>query len=94
MFNAAGSAELARSLTAYAGVSRGLEESDVAPTIAVNRNQAAPAIRTRQVDAGVHWALTPHLSLIVDAFQIEKPYYGLDANRLFRNLGAVRHRGV
>ena len=94
LFNAAASIELARSLTAYAGVSRGLEESDVAPTIAVNRNQAPPAIRTRQVDAGVHWAIAPHVSLIVDAFQIEKPYYGLDADRLFRGLGEIRHRGI
>ena len=94
LFNAAASFALAPALTAYAGVSRGLEESDVAPSIAVNRNQAPPAIRTRQVDAGVHWALAPHLSLIVDAFKIEKPYSGLDAKRLFRDLGAIRHRGV
>ncbi len=94
LFNASASFELSKAVAVYAGISRGLEESDVAPTIAVNRNQAAPAIRTRQIDAGVRWTIAPNLSFVADAFDIEKPYYGLDTQRLFRSLGTIRHRGI
>ena len=94
LYNASGAINLAKSVTLYAGVAHGLEESDVAPSIAVNRNQAPPAIRTSQVDGGVRWALAPHVSLVADVFQIRKPYYGLDDNRVFRNLGTISHRGV
>ncbi|CAM3251342.1 hypothetical protein SPAN111604_13325 [Sphingomonas antarctica] len=94
LFNIAGAIELSKRVTAYAGISRGLEESDIAPDIAVNRNQAPPAIRTRQIDAGLRWSVAQHLSLVADIFQIEKPYYGLDAVRIFRNLGEIRHDGI
>jgi iron complex outermembrane receptor protein len=32
--------------------------------------------------------------LIAGAFEIEKPYHGLDNRNLFRRLGTVRHRGI
>ena len=94
LYNASAAVDLAKSVTLYAGVAHGLEESDVAPSIAVNRNQAPPAIRTSQVDGGVRWTIAPHLSMVADLFQIQKPYYGLDDNRVFRNLGTISHRGV
>jgi iron complex outermembrane receptor protein len=40
-------------LSAYAGYTVGLEESPVAPANAVNRNEAPPALRTSQRDAGI-----------------------------------------
>jgi iron complex outermembrane receptor protein len=78
----------------YGSYSEGLEESPVAPDNAVNRNVAAPALSTEQYDAGVRWALSRNVKLIAGVFNIEKPYFDLDADGLFRSLGAVEHRGV
>ena len=94
LFNASTALKLTSSVSLYAGISRGLEESDVAPSIAVNRNEAPPAIRTRQVDAGARWSLTPKMTLIAGVFRIDKPYYGLDPARRFRQLGEIRHQGA
>ena len=93
LLNASAALTLTSSLSLYAGMSRGLEESDVAPSIAVNRSEAPPAIRTRQIDAGARWSITPKMTLIAGAFRIDKPYYGLDSARYFRRLGEIRHRG-
>jgi iron complex outermembrane receptor protein len=78
----------------YASYSTGLEEGGVAPENAANKNAAPPAIRTRQWDAGVRYALTPALKLVAGVFDIEKPYYGLDDASVFRELGEERHRGI
>lgn len=81
-------------LVVYAGHTRGLEESGVAPALASNRNQALPAIETTQTDAGLRWQLSPQLRLITGVFDVRKPYFNLDAAQLFTELGEVRHRGV
>jgi iron complex outermembrane receptor protein len=79
---------------AYAGATRGLEESGVAPANASNRNQALPAIITTQQDAGLRWQIRPQLRWVLGVFDVRKPYFNLDANGLFTQLGEVRHRGV
>jgi len=81
-------------LAVYAGYTTGLEESGVAPANAVNRNSAPPALRTSQRDAGVRYAIGPDLSLVAGVFDVRKPYFNLDSDRVFRELGTVRHRGV
>jgi len=81
-------------LTVYAGYARGLEESPVAPQVAVNRDEAPPAIITRQMDAGVRLILPRNMRLVAGLFEVSKPYFALDSQRVFRNLGEVRHRGV
>lgn len=93
LFNAAAAVEISSALALYGGMTRGLEESDVAPETAVNRDEAPPAIRTRQFDAGLRWRIGP-MTLITGAFDIEKPYYGLDRGNVFRRLGTITHRGV
>ncbi|WP_338425285.1 TonB-dependent receptor domain-containing protein [Sphingopyxis kveilinensis] len=93
LFSVAAEIDLAPSLALYGGTARGLEESDVAPETAVNRDEAPPAIRTRQVDGGLRWK-TGAMTLIGGGFAIEKPYYGLDQGNLFRRLGTVTHRGI
>jgi iron complex outermembrane receptor protein len=93
LFNAAGVLEATSWASIYAGYATGLEESEVAPQSAVNRDEAPPAIRTRQLDGGVRLALG-RVTLVAGAFQIERPYFGTDAAGLFRTLGDVRHRGV
>ncbi len=94
LFNGTAALYLSKSVVIYGGYTRGLEESSTAPNNATNKDEAPPAIRTRQVDAGVRWAIDPDLKLVVGAFQVEKPYYNLNAANLFTKLGDVRHRGL
>jgi iron complex outermembrane receptor protein len=94
LFSATGAAYLSKRLAIYGGLTRGLEESEVAPDDAVNRNEAPPAIRTRQMDLGFRYAIRDGLSLIAGLFDIEKPYFNLDSESRFRELGTVRNRGA
>jgi iron complex outermembrane receptor protein len=94
LVNAAGAINLSPRLTVYASFSRGLEEGPGAPASAANRSEAPPAIRSRQVDAGLRWAIAPALTAIAGLFEIEKPYFFLDGANLFRQLGTLRNRGV
>lgn len=94
LFNAMAAIELARGVALYAGTTRGLEESDVAPDVAVNRDAAPPALRTRQNDAGVRFTLGQGVQAALGAFDVRKPYFNLDAANVYRRLGEVQHRGV
>lgn len=81
-------------LAVYGGGVTGLEESGIAPGNAINRNEALPAILTRQFDAGIRYALTGELRLTAGLFQVSKPYFNLDDRSRFRELGRVTNRGV
>ncbi len=94
LFNGTLSVIASRDLVFYAGYTRGLEESPVAPEIAVNRGEAPPAIITEQMDAGFRYAITPALRLVAGVFDVRKPYFALDPARVFRELGEVRNRGI
>ncbi|WP_298194570.1 hypothetical protein [Novosphingobium sp.] len=89
-----GSVNLTRTLSLYGGHVRGFEEVAVAPANAANRGAVPPAIRTQQVDLGLRYALTPTVSLVAGVFEIRKPYYNLDAQDLYRELGTSSNRGV
>jgi iron complex outermembrane receptor protein len=94
LFNATAAVYATHDVALYAGFTRGLEESPVAPVEAVNRAEAPPAIRTRQIDGGVRWALTPKLKLVAGLFEVRKPYFNLDSANRFGQLGLLHHRGV
>lgn len=94
LYNATAAGYLSDGFVVYGGYTRGLEESPQAPDIATNRNEAPPAIRTEQVDAGIRWAIRPNLKLVAGVFDVSKPYYDLDPASVFAKLGTVRHRGV
>ena len=94
LFNGTLSIIVNSDLVFYAGYSKGLEESPVAPDIAVNRGEAPPAIITRQMDAGFRYAITPALRLVAGVFEVSKPYFALDPDLVFRDLGEVRNRGI
>jgi iron complex outermembrane recepter protein len=81
-------------LAFYASYTEGLEESPVAPNNALNRNFAAPALQTEQYDAGIRWTAFANMKLIAGVFNIEKPYFDLDAAGFFSELGTVEHRGI
>ena len=57
-------------LVFYAGYSKGLEESPVAPEVAVNNGEAPPAIITKQMDAGFRLNLTDALRLVAGVFDV------------------------
>lgn len=94
LFNGTLSILAGSDLVFYGGYTKGLEESPVAPEIAVNRGEAPPAIITEQMDAGFRYALTPALRLVAGVFDVRKPYFALDPARVFRQLGEVRNRGI
>lgn len=94
LYDAALAMHLTDSLSVYGGYTAGLEESPVAPENAVNRNEAPPALRTSQSDAGVRWRLTPGMTLVAGVFDVKKPYFNLDPAQVYRELGEVRHQGV
>ena len=94
LFNGTLSVLAGSDLVFYAGYTRGLEESPVAPDVAVNRGEAPPAIITEQMDAGFRYAITPALRLVAGVFDVRKPYFALDPARVFRDLGEVRNRGI
>ncbi|HEY0627763.1 MAG TPA: TonB-dependent receptor [Sphingomicrobium sp.] len=81
-------------LALYGGFTRGLEESAAAPIEAVNRSDAPPAIRTRQVDGGIRWLVSPGLSAVAGLFRISKPYFNLDPAKRFRQLGTITNQGA
>jgi iron complex outermembrane receptor protein len=94
LFNASAAAFLSERVAVYAGYTRGLEESGIAPVNAANRNEALPAIRTRQADAGIRWALNDRMKLVAGVFDIRKPYFNTDEANEFTILGDVRNRGA
>ena len=94
LFNGTLSIIASSDLVFYGGYTKGLEESPVAPDIAVNRGEAPPAIITEQMDAGFRYAITPALRLVAGVFDVRKPYFALDPDLVFRELGVVRNRGI
>jgi iron complex outermembrane receptor protein len=94
LYNAAASWTATAKVAFYASLTRGLEETGVAPDSAANRAQALPAIITDQWDAGVRWVLPGNVRLVAGGFEVRKPYFAPDAANLFREMGVVRHRGV
>jgi iron complex outermembrane receptor protein len=94
LFNGTLSILAGKDVVFYGGYSKGLEESPVAPEVAVNRGEAPPAIITEQMDAGVRVNLTDGLRLVAGVFDVRKPYFALDPGKMFRQLGEVRNRGV
>ncbi len=94
LFNLGASVNLTRSAMIYAGISHGQEEALIAPDVATNRAEAPAAIHTRQLEAGVKYAITPRLTLIAGGFRITKPYYNLDPALRYRQLGTLRNQGL
>ena len=94
LFSAAAAVYVTPRLAVYAGVTRGLEESQVAPGDATNLNEAPPAIRTEQKDAGIRLKIGQGVRAIAGVFDVSKPYFNTDTTGRFRQLGVVRHRGI
>ena len=94
LWNVSVSVNLTRCLSVYGGMSRGVEDAAIAPENAINNAEAPPAIRTRQKELGLRYAVTPSLTLLAGVFEISKPYFNLDRDRFYRQLGTVTNKGV
>ena len=94
LYNVTAAVQISNSISLYGGAVTGLEESGVAPNFAANRNEALPAIKTSQIDAGVRVNLGGGMRLVAGLFEVSKPYFNLDANSRFDVLGDVINRGV
>lgn len=93
LYNAVAAWRFDNGLVTYASYSRGLEESGSAPITALNRNSVLPAVRTTQRELGLRLGLGP-LTLTSSAFDVRRPYDGVDGAGVYGFLGTVRHRGV
>ena len=81
-------------LTFYGSFTQGLEDSALAPSVAVNRGEPPPATRTRQVDAGMRYVPNSRVSLVIGAFDIHKVYFNLGVGAVYAALGSIEHRGI
>jgi iron complex outermembrane receptor protein len=72
----------------------GLEESGVAPTSAINRDEILPPVEAKQFELGVRHAIAPRLTFIGALFDVSRPTNGFRADGSFGLVGEVRHRGV
>ena len=83
-----------RGVAVYGGYSRGFEENGAPPSNAVNRNDALPAILTRQIDGGVRVEINPRLKAVAGVFDLSRPYFGFDQGNRYVQIGTTRSRGA
>jgi iron complex outermembrane receptor protein len=93
LYYASAAAPITSQLSTYAALTRGLEDSGLAPPSASNRGQLLPAGRTSQVEAGLKYA-AGSTSLVAAVFEVEKPYYNIGSDGSYTWLGTERHPGV
>lgn len=94
LYNGTLALTVAKPLSVYAGYSRGLEESGLAPPNAANRNQPLPTILTEQKDAGLRWLVTGTIKAVAGVFDLRRPYFSLDAANNFTQTGTTRSQGA
>ena len=79
--------------SAYAALTRGLEDSGLAPPSATNRGQLLPAGRTGQEEVGVRYTAGTTM-VVAGLFSVRKPYYNVGNDGNYSWLGTDTHRGV
>ena len=94
LYNASVVVNLTERTTLFGSWVTGLEESGVAPTSAINRDEVLPPVQAEQFEVGVRHAITPELTFIGALFDVSKPTNGFRADRSFGLVGEVRHRGI
>lgn len=82
------------SLSIFGALTRGLEDSGVAPANADNRGEILGAVRSSEVEVGLKYALSASLTFLAGAFDVQKPYFALNTENIFEALGLERHRGA
>lgn len=80
-------------LTTYIGHSVGLEETAAPPQSAANRDDAPPASKTRQWDAGIRLSFGD-TRIVAGIFETTRPNFATDAANVYTVLGERRNRGA
>ncbi len=93
LYYASAGVPISAHISAYAALTRGLEDSGLAPASATNRGQLLPASRTSQEEVGVRYTVGA-TSLIAGLFDVRKPYFNVDSNGVYTWLGSETHSGV
>jgi iron complex outermembrane receptor protein len=94
LYNASAVVGLTGHMALFGSWVTGLEESGVAPTSAINRDEVLPPVEAEQFELGVRYAIAPGLTCIGALFDVSKPTNGFRADGSFGLVGEVRHRGV
>jgi iron complex outermembrane recepter protein len=94
LYNASAIVSLTDRTAVFGSWVTGLEESGVAPTSAINRDEVLPPVEAEQFEIGVRHAIMPGLTFIGALFDVSKPTNGFRADDSFGLVGEVRHRGV
>ncbi|MEP6831348.1 MAG: TonB-dependent receptor [Rhizomicrobium sp.] len=94
LLTGAATGNLTDDVAIFGSFAQGLEESGIAPSNAVNSNQALPAVTTRQKEGGIRWKLLPDVSLVASIFDLKKLYFNLDSSKVFRELGELENKGL
>ena len=94
LFNASTAANLTQRLALYGGYTRGMEESGTAPDAAANRGQPLSSAITSQREFGFRYAIRQDLQIVGGVFELRKPYFSLNNENVFTNLGALINRGA
>lgn len=81
-------------LIIFGAVTRGLEDSGVAPSNSVNRGEVLDATHSSQEEMGVKYSLASSLSMLASIFDVQKSYFADNESNVFSILGQERHRGV
>lgn len=93
LYNATWNLQPLPKITFFGSYTKGLEESGTASQSARNRGEAMPSSITRQIDAGLTYAVTSNIKMVGTLFEINKPYFDRDATSLFTNVGDLSHQG-
>lgn len=93
VYNAAVALVLTPVLSMYGAITKGMEESGVAPANAANRNDLLPAVISKQKEIGVKWTWGEVLTANVGVFDLAKPFAGLDVDGTFTFVGDIKNRG-
>ena len=94
LFNASTAANLTQRLALYGGYTRGMEESGTAPDAAANRGQPLSSAITSQREFGFRYAIRQDMQIVGGVFELRKPYFSLNYENVFTNLGALINRGA
>jgi len=93
LYYLSGSLPLTTRVSAYASLTRGLEDSGLAPPSATNRGQLLPPSRTGQEEAGVRYT-SGATTVVAGLFEVYKPYYNVGGDGSYAWLGTESHRGA
>lgn len=94
LYNASAAASLTQRLALYGGYTRGMEENGTAPDAAANRGQPLPSAITSQRELGFRYTVRQGLTLVGGVFELRKPYFSLNSENVFTDLGSLINRGA